>query len=222
MSENYKPGDVVNGHVLGSDNQWHPVGQSGTAAAPAAPVAQAADEPQKNWFARHKILTGVGGAAILIAAINGLSGGDETETAVAQTPAASSSPATAAAKAASAPKSTAPAPTKAAAPAKPKMTKSQENAVQAAENYVSIMGMSKKGLIRQLSSDVADGYSKADATFAADNIKVDWKKEAVEAAENYQSITPMSRSGLIRQLTSSAGDGFTKAEAEHAADAVGL
>lgn len=32
----YKPGDVDNGHVLGSDNQWHPVAKSPTTHPPLA------------------------------------------------------------------------------------------------------------------------------------------------------------------------------------------
>ena len=217
MTSNYKPGDVANGHVLGEDNQWHPV----AAGAAISQAATSAASPKGNWFARHKIISGVGGAVLLIAVINGVTGGEDTpESAVAATPSATST--TPVAKASSTPKAAAPTPTKAAEPAKPEMTKTQSNAVRSAENYISLLGMSKKGLIRQLSSKAGDGYSVADATFAANNVKADWNKEAIEAAENYQSIMPMSRSGLIRQLSSSAGDGFTAAEAGQAADAVGL
>ena len=46
------------------------------------------------------------------------------------------------------------------------MTAGQENAPRAAENYLSVMPSSRAGLIRQLSSDAADGYSVKDATFA--------------------------------------------------------
>ena len=34
----YKPGDVANGHILGSDGRWHPLGDTPAAAAPEAPV----------------------------------------------------------------------------------------------------------------------------------------------------------------------------------------
>lgn len=107
-----------------------------------------------------------------------------------------------------------------AKPKAPTLTSGQENALRAAENYVQIMAMSKAGLIAQLSSPAGDQYSKADATFAANNVKANWNAEAVEAAKNYQQMMPMSRSALIAQLSSPAGDKFTKAQATQAADAV--
>jgi predicted 3-demethylubiquinone-9 3-methyltransferase (glyoxalase superfamily) len=100
------------------------------------------------------------------------------------------------------------------------LTSGQRNALRAAENYLELMGMSKAGLIQQLSSPAGDGYSKADATYAANHVKANWNAEAVEAAKNYMELMPMSRAGLIQQLSSSAGDEFTKAQATHAADAV--
>ena len=84
------------------------------------------------------------------------------------------------------------------------------------------MPFSRAGLIRQLSSSAGDGYPKADATFAANNVDADWNAEALEAAKNYQDIMPMSRDGLIRQLTSSAGDQYTMKQAEYAVNKLGL
>jgi predicted 3-demethylubiquinone-9 3-methyltransferase (glyoxalase superfamily) len=102
----------------------------------------------------------------------------------------------------------------------PEMTSGQENALRAAENYLDMMPFSKAGLIRQLSSPAGDDYSKADATFAANNVDADWNAEAVEAAENYIDMMPMSKSGLIEQLSSPAGDRFTPAQARYAANKV--
>ena len=82
------------------------------------------------------------------------------------------------------------------------------------------MGFSKKGLIGQLSSSAGEGFAKADATFAANHVDVDWNAEAVESAESYLDTMPFSRDGLIDQLTSSAGEGFTLAEAQYAVDQV--
>jgi Host cell surface-exposed lipoprotein len=62
-----------------------------------------------------------------------------------------------------------------------------------------------------------DGYSKADATFAANKVDADWNAEAVEAAQNYLDTSPMSKDALIQQLSSSAGDKFTRAQAQYAA-----
>ncbi len=100
------------------------------------------------------------------------------------------------------------------------MTSGQENALRAAENYLDFTGMSKQGLIQQLSSSAGDGYSKADATFAANNVDADWNAEAVEAAENYLDTIPMSKDALIQQLSSAAGDKFTPAQARYAANKV--
>lgn len=103
---------------------------------------------------------------------------------------------------------------------KPERTSGQENALAAAENYLNIGPFSKEGLIQQLSSPAGDDYSKADATFAANNVDADFKAEAVEAAKNYLKITPMSKTALIEQLSSSAGDKYTPEEARYAADKV--
>lgn len=41
---NWKPGDIANGHILGSDNQWHPLGQNGetqrSVSVPPAPASR--------------------------------------------------------------------------------------------------------------------------------------------------------------------------------------
>lgn len=103
---------------------------------------------------------------------------------------------------------------------KKEMTSGQENALEAARSYIELSGFSKRGLIKQLSSSAGDGFSKADATFAANNVGADWKQEAVEAAQSYLDMSSFSKQGLIEQLTSSAGDGFTAAQARYAVNKV--
>jgi hypothetical protein len=95
---------------------------------------------------------------------------------------------------------------------------SEQNAVRAAQTYLSVAGLSRTGLIKQLVD--YDGYSTADATSAVDSITVDWNEEAAQAAQNYLSVAALSRSGLIKQLTSY--DGYTPAQAVYGANAVGL
>ena len=92
--------------------------------------------------------------------------------------------------------------------------------MESAKNYLSIGGFSKAGLIQQLSSSAGDGFSEADATFAANNAGADWNQEAVESAKNYLEIGGFSRSGLIEQLTSSAGDKYTPEQANYAVSKV--
>lgn len=106
--------------------------------------------------------------------------------------------------------------------AKPKMTKSQAQAVRAADNYLDFAGFSREGLIHQLSSDAGDKFSEKDATFAVDSLDANWNKQAVRAAKAYLDYTGYSRAGLIHQLSSKYGDRFTPKQAKFAADKVGL
>lgn len=122
-----------------------------------------------------------------------------------------------------APTSTAPS-AKPSAPATtaPSMTKSQEQAIGAAKQYLSFKAFSRTGLIRQLSSDAGDGYPVADATYAVDHITVNWNDQAAKAAEEYLKIMHFSRQGLIEQLESDAGDGFTHRQAVYGVSKAGL
>jgi hypothetical protein len=108
------------------------------------------------------------------------------------------------------------------APAKPTYTKAQEQAIGAAEDYLEYSAFSRKGLIKQLSSDAGEGFSKADATFAVDHIKVYWKEQAAKSAKEYLEYSNFSRSGLIHQLESDAGEGFTHSQAVYGVNKAGL
>lgn len=104
---------------------------------------------------------------------------------------------------------------------KSKLTAGQTNAIAAAQQYLSMEGFSKAGLIGQLDSPEGDGYSVADATFAVDHLKVNWNTEAVKSAKDYLSSQPFSCSGLIGQLDASAGDQYTHAQATYGAHKAG-
>ena len=43
----YRPGDVVNGHILGTDNQWHPV-------APPVLGSSAQQVPGRGYWSRYR------------------------------------------------------------------------------------------------------------------------------------------------------------------------
>ena len=62
------------------------------------------------------------------------------------------------------------------------LTAAQKNAVRSAEQYLSISGFSRDGLIDQLSSSAGNGYSVADATAAVDSLSVDWNENAAKSA----------------------------------------
>ncbi|MED5801232.1 Ltp family lipoprotein [Gordonia sp. Z-3] len=201
-------------------------------------------EGKKGWSRRRKIAVGGVAAFVILGGIGAAMGGaSDTETKeVNASPGSVSAPATVEqaaaeqANVAQAPATAtqvvdtttteAPAPAPEPAPATPSLTSSQRNAVRAGETYLDMMGMSKQGLIRQLSSDAGDGFSVQDATVAVNHIEqqgdVDWNEEAVQAGQTYLDMMGMSRSGLIQQLTSDAGDQFTLEQATYAADQLGV
>lgn len=88
------------------------------------------------------------------------------------------------------------------------MTVGQRNAVRSAESYLSTFAFSRPGLIEQLEFE---GYSKEDATFAVDNVKVVWNEQAARSAKAYLETMAFSREGLIEQLEF---EGYTRSEAE--------
>lgn len=189
-------------------------------AQPAPPAGAAhsyppAAAPSRPWFKKKRWI--ISGAAVaLIGVVAAAGGGNEAEPTNEPSVAAASSEA---GDNRAEPKASTPA---VVAEPEPELTVAQENAVRAAESYLDFTGFSRKGLIRQLSSDAGDGYKKADATAAVESLTVDWKEQAVRSAKAYLEFTSFSRQGLIEQLSSDAGDGYTVAEAKHAANKVGL
>ena len=108
-------------------------------------------------------------------------------------------------------------------PAAPAMSASEQQAVDAAQNYLSLgSGFSQYSLTQQLTSSAGSGFSQADAQFAINYLNPDWNAQAVDAAKGYMQMGGFSHSSLIQQLTSDAGNGFTEAQAEYAVTQVGL
>ncbi|MEQ5818100.1 Ltp family lipoprotein [Halomonas sp. SCS19] len=101
------------------------------------------------------------------------------------------------------------------------LTNPQKNAVRSANQYLSMQGFSRQGLIDQLSSDFGDGYEVSDATVAVDSLEVDWNKEALDSAKLYLSMQGFSCKGLIDQLSSESGDNFTESQATYGAQQAG-
>ena len=90
----------------------------------------------------------------------------------------------------------------------PHYTLSQQNAINAAKDYLDTAPFSKEGLIQQLSSSAGDGYPHKDAVFAVNHLHVNESSFSCE--------------GLSEQLSSSAGDQYTEEQAKYAAKKVGL
>ncbi|MCD9085608.1 Ltp family lipoprotein [Stenotrophomonas sp. SY1] len=105
--------------------------------------------------------------------------------------------------------------------AAPSLTGPQKNAIRSAEQYLSMGGFSRNGLINQLSADAGEGFSVADATFAVDSLNVDWNEQAAKSAAQYLSMQGFSCKGLIEQLSSSAGEKYTVSQATFGARQAG-
>lgn len=115
-----------------------------------------------------------------------------------------------------APATTAPPTTLAPTTTVPPESVSQRNARRQAESYLKFMAFSRSGLINQLEFE---GFSVDDATYAVDNVRVDWFQQAAKKAASYLDMMPFSRSGLVDQLLF---EGFTQAEAEFGVNSTGL
>jgi Host cell surface-exposed lipoprotein len=109
------------------------------------------------------------------------------------------------------------------APAAPQYTPEQQQAIEAAEQYLQMgTGFSRKGLIQQLDSSAGNGFPRSVARFAVNHIKVNWNQQAVEAAKGYMQEGGFSYSGMVQQLESPYGNDFTASQAVYGAKAVGL
>lgn len=95
------------------------------------------------------------------------------------------------------------------------LTLGQKAALESAISYTSHSAFSRDGLIEQLEYE---GYTTAEATFAADNCGADWKEEALQKAQSYLKHSAFSRSGLIDQLEY---EKFTSEQATYAVDSCG-
>lgn len=95
-----------------------------------------------------------------------------------------------------------------------KITSGMKNALQSAKDYLSVMPFSYSGLVEQLEYE---GYSRSEATYAADNCGADWYAQAVKSARNYLDVMAFSRSGLIEQLEY---EGYTHDQAVYGVDKV--
>lgn len=92
---------------------------------------------------------------------------------------------------------------------------SQKKALDKANDYLRVMAFSHSGLVKQLEYE---GYSNADATYAADNCGADWNAQALKKANSYLDVMAFSYSGLKGQLEY---DGFTSSQSTYGADNCG-
>jgi hypothetical protein len=206
-TQQYQPGDIVNGYVLDQDGSWQPL-------PPAAPATPATPERKKH---RARKFVGIAAAAVAtIGVITQVTGGDDTtstEGTYAHTKVAEGN---VEAPEADAPAEQAPAEQPPAEDDAPTMTAAQENAVASAQDYLDYGAFSRKGLIDQLEFE---GYSTKDATYAVDHIEVDWNEQAAASAKDYLDYDSFSHKGLVDQLKF---EGFTPEQAEYGVTQAGL
>lgn len=91
-----------------------------------------------------------------------------------------------------------------------------KSALKKAEQYSSMMHMSKAGIYNQLTSDAGEKFSAEAGQYAVDNLKADYNANALAKAEEYQKTMSMAPDAIRDQLTSDAGEKFTASEADYA------
>lgn len=93
---------------------------------------------------------------------------------------------------------------------------SQEQAVRSAESYLEFSSFSEKSLTEQLEFE---GFSAEDASYAVQNIEVDWNEQAAQSAKDYLEYSSFSRQSLLDQLVF---EGFSQEQAEYGVSQTGL
>lgn len=91
-----------------------------------------------------------------------------------------------------------------------------KSALTKAEQYSSMMNMSKAGIYNQLTSEHGEKFSAEAGQYAVDNLKADYNANALAKAEEYQKTMSMAPEAIRDQLTSDAGEQFTAEEADYA------
>lgn len=94
----------------------------------------------------------------------------------------------------------------------PTASTGEKNALGSAKSYLNYSAFSYNGLINQLEYE---GYTTAEATYAADHCNADWNEQALKSAQSYLNHGAFSYSGLINQLEY---EEYTSEEATYAAD----
>ena len=201
----------------GQQSQWQqPGGQYQQGPPPRYGAPPGYGPPQPSPRKRHRVrntILAIAGAIVLIIIIASVANSGKDNTA------AASSPGSAASSQAPSPAAMAPS---SAAPAAPQYTPEQQQAIEAADQYLQTGGFSRLGLIQQLDSSYGNAFPKPVAKFAVNHIKVNWDQQAVEAAKGYMQQGGFSYSSMVQQLDSPYGDDFTYSQAVYGAKAVGL
>jgi len=157
------------------------------------------DKSDKNWFARHKVLTIILGIIVLIIIASAAGGSKPTDiensTSTSTTETSTEQP---------------------TEPERPSVPAEYKSALSQAGTYANSMHLSKQGLYDQLVSEYGGKFSAEAAQYAIDNVKADWNANALAQAKTYQNDMNLSPAAVRDQLVSAYGGKFTEAEADYA------
>lgn len=104
------------------------------------------------------------------------------------------------------------------APSDKNISSEYKSALSSANNYSSLMHMSKASIYEQLVSEYGENFSAESAQYAVDNMTADWNANALQKAKEYSDTMHMSKSSIYDQLISEYGEKFTQSEAQYAVD----
>jgi hypothetical protein len=162
------------------------------------------EKPKINWFARHKILTGIIIVFILFAI--GGAATDKGKDASTKSIATNNQPVEQANTADPSAQET----------TQPTIPAEYSSALAKAKSYSDTQHMSKQGLYDQLTSEYGEKFTAPAAQYAIDNLVADYNANALAKAKSYQNLQHMSPAAIHDQLTSQYGEKFTVAEADYA------
>jgi len=101
-----------------------------------------------------------------------------------------------------------------------KIPREYSAALNKAKTYAGLMHMSKASLYDQLTSEYGEHFPEDAARYAIDNVDANWKENALSKAYTYSDDMHMSKASVYDQLTSEYGEKFTAEEAQYAIDNV--
>ena len=145
-----------------------------------------------------KILAAIGAFFLIVLAVGGLVGGqDSTGNPVAAPTNSASGEGT-------------------GAPSADAVPQEYRNALQKAEIYSDTMYMSKQGIYDQLVSEYGENFPAEAAQYAVDNLQADYNQNALNKAKIYYEDMAMSKQAVWDQLVSEYGEKFTEEQADYA------
>ncbi|QQR93771.1 Ltp family lipoprotein [bacterium] len=160
----------------------------------------------RNWFVRHKVITGIL-IIIGIGIIGSAMGGNETK---------NTSDSSSTTNNVQEAKSTADVKAEADTKVAESVPAEYKSALSQAETYANTMHLSKQGVYDQLVSEYGGKFPKEAAQYAIDNVKADWNANALSQAKTYRDTMHLSTAAVRDQLISEYGAKFTKVEADYA------